>query len=130
MIETLARPEAVSGAERSVSERLSVLARDFQARMLNYSPSGCLLETNAPLEIGTVGTLQFVIDGKEFADDVLVVRCQSIEGAGSLYQVGAKFLWTTATIGGSGRDSLRLALGIPARERTMRLVGSAHSTSS
>ena len=88
------------------STRIGLLARDFQARMLNYSPTGCLLETNARLEVGTIGSLRFVIDGRELVDDVQVVRCQPIEGAGSLYQVGARFLWTMA----SGSGALRLAL--------------------
>ena len=42
----------------------------------------------------------------QVVDDVQVVRCQPIEGAGSLYQVGARFLWTMA----SGKGALRLAL--------------------
>ena len=84
---------------------LAVLARDFQARIVNCSPSGCLLETNMRLEVGTIGRLRFIIDGRELADDVLIVRCQPIEGAGSLYQVGARFLPTEP----SRRGTLRLA---------------------
>jgi hypothetical protein len=90
----------------AVSERLGILARDFEARIVNYSPTGCLLETNSRLEVGTIGTLCFVIDGRERADDVQIVRCQPIEGAGRLFQVGARFLWTAFP----GRDSLRVAL--------------------
>jgi hypothetical protein len=100
------------------ADRLAVLGRDFQAHIVNYSPNGCLLETNSPLDVGTVGTLRFVIDGREFADDVQVVRCQAIEGAGSQYQVGAKFLWTMA----SGSDSLRRALGVLSVGSPIRLV--------
>jgi hypothetical protein len=84
---------------------LAVLARDFQARIVNCSPSGCLLETNTRLEVGTIGRLRFIIDGRELADDVQIVRCQPIEGAGSLYQVGARFLLTEP----SCRGTLRLA---------------------
>ena len=102
-----------------VADGLTVVARDFQARILNYSPSGCLLETNSPLEVGTVGTVRFVIDGRELADHVQVVRCQAIEGAGSLFQVGARFLWTVAP----SRDSLRFMLAQPAADRAARLVG-------
>jgi hypothetical protein len=29
-------------------------------------------------------------------DTIRVVRCQSIEGAGSLHHIGAEFLWTAA----------------------------------
>ena len=85
---------------------LAVLARDFQARIVNCSPSGCLLETNTRLEVGTIGRLRFVIDGRELADDIQIVRCQPIEGAGSLYQVGARFLLTEP----SRRGTLRVAL--------------------
>ena len=98
---------------------LVVLARDFQAQIINYSPNGCLLQTSSPIDIGTVGTLRFVIDGREFADDVQIVRCQSIEGAGSLYQVGARFLWTVAAGGNSLRRALSRLVGGP----PIRLVG-------
>ncbi len=77
--------------------RLAVLARDFQARIVNCSPSGCMFETNARLEVGTIGTLCFVVEGRELADDVQIVRCQPIEGAGSLYQVGARFVLTASS---------------------------------
>jgi hypothetical protein len=88
-------------------ERVGVLTREFHVRILNYSPSGCLVETNARVDVGTIGSLRFVIDGSEFVDDVQVVRCQPIEGAGALYQVGARFLWTVAP----GKGTLRRALG-------------------
>jgi hypothetical protein len=90
----------------AASDRVGVLARDFQARIVNCSATGCLIETTARIEVGTIGTLRFVIDGREVVDDVQVVRCQPIEGAGSLFQVGARFLWTIA----GGKDSLRRAL--------------------
>ena len=80
----------------TLPRRLAVLARDFQARIVNCSSAGCLLETNARLEVGTIGTLCFTIDGRELADDIQVVRCQPIEGAGSLYQVGARFVLTAS----------------------------------
>jgi hypothetical protein len=87
--------------------RLGVLERDFEARMVNYSASGCLLETNTRLEVGTVGTLRLVINDHELMDDVQVVRCQPIEGAGASYQIGVRFLWTMT----AGNGTLRLALG-------------------
>jgi hypothetical protein len=85
---------------------LAALARDIQARILNYSPSGCLLETNVRLDVGTIGSIRFVIDGRELADDIQVMRCQVIEGAGSLYQVGVRFLWTRAPAQGTLRQAL------------------------
>ena len=102
-----------------VADRLGVLARDFPTRILNCSPTGCLLETSSPLEVGTVGRLQFPIEGREFGDDVQVVRCQSIEGAGPLFQIGVRFLWTMAP----GKDSLRYALSQPAIDRAARRTG-------
>jgi hypothetical protein len=114
MIETARSHELALAANR-----LAVLGRDFQAHIINYSPNGCLLETNAPLEVGTVGTLRFIIDGRPFADDVQVVRCQAIEGAGSQYQVGAKFLWTMT----GGVDSLRSALSLMMDGHPIKMVG-------
>jgi hypothetical protein len=101
--------EIPGSVARGVSDQLGVLTRDFQARILNCSPAGCLLETNSRIEVGTVGTLRFVVDGRELVDDIQVVRCQPIEGAGSLFQIGARFLWAMA----AGRDSLRAALSVP-----------------
>ena len=73
--------------------RLGVATRDVAIRLLNCSPSGCLLETDARLECGAMGVLRVTIDGNEFIDDVEVVRCQPIQGAGALYQIGVRFLW-------------------------------------
>lgn len=95
----------------TVSEPVGILTREFHARLLNFSPSGCLIETNSRLDVGTIGSLQFVIDGQQYSDDVQVVRCQHIEGAGSLYHVGARFLWTAA----ASRSTLRRALERPNR---------------
>jgi PilZ domain-containing protein len=99
MIESQESPVLAAG-------RLAVLTRDFQARILNYSRSGCLLETNARVDVGTIGTVRFVIEGTELVDDVQVTRCQAIEGAGSLYQVGARFLWTMSPEKGTIRQTL------------------------
>jgi len=95
----------------TVSEPVGLLTREFRTRLLNFSPSGCLVETNLRVEVGTIGSLQFVIDGKEFSDDVQVVRCQHIEGAGSLHRVGVRFLWTAA----ASKGTLRRALERPSR---------------
>jgi hypothetical protein len=75
-------------------ERLGVLTRTCQMRVLNCSVSGCLIETNCRIEIGAIATVRVVIDGHRFTDEVKVVRCQLIAGAGSVYHVGALFLWT------------------------------------
>ena len=103
----------------AAADRIGVLARDFQARIVNYSPTGCLLETNCRLDVGTVGTLRVVINGTELVDDVQIVRCQPIEGAGSLFQIGARFLWTSTP----KRQSIRLALSPPTGVQAVPIAG-------
>jgi hypothetical protein len=73
---------------------LGVLGRELAVRVLNCSPSGCLIETSSPLDVGTVASLTVDLMGSEFVDEVRVVRCQQIAGAGSIFHVGAQFLWT------------------------------------
>jgi len=75
------------------ASQLGILTRELHVRLLNYSPSGCLLETSARIDTSVTASLRMVIDGDEYSDDVQVVRCQHVEGAGSLYQVGVRFLW-------------------------------------
>jgi hypothetical protein len=115
-----ARRRMIEVQERTgAADRLGLLARDFQTRIVNCSSTGCLLETSSAIEVGTVGTLSFMIDGREVVDDVQVVRCQPIQGAGSMFQIGARFLWTTAP----RKDSLRLALRSRVPDRAARLAG-------
>jgi hypothetical protein len=72
------------------------LTREHKVRVLNVSGSGCLIESNRRMEVGTVGTLRLRFGLDEYDDDIQVVRCQAVEGAGSVYRIGMKFLWTTA----------------------------------
>jgi hypothetical protein len=86
---------------------LAVLATEFRVQLLNCSSSGCLIETNARVRVGTIGTLRLEVDGMQFAEQVQIVRCQQIAGAGSVYHLGAQFLWTTVPAAGG---SLRRAM--------------------
>jgi hypothetical protein len=95
-------------------ESLAVVTRELRIRLMNCSLSGCLLEANARLPIGTVATLTLRIGDLEFTDGVRVVRCQPMAGAGSLHHIGAELLWTAAP----GQQSLRLAM--------QQRLGSAH----
>ena len=105
--------------QETTGEVMGVLARDFEVRVLNCSPSGCLLETNAPIEVGTVGSLTLTVDGHDLLDHLVVVRCQPKQGAGSVYHVGAQCLW----LGSLTRHTLRRALGRPPeRMPTMHAV--------
>jgi PilZ domain len=75
---------------------LGVTTRELWVRVLNCSPSGCLLETDTRLDLGVIASLRLIIHGDEFCDDVEVVRCQLVEGAGALYQIGVRFLWNAS----------------------------------
>jgi hypothetical protein len=79
----------------SKPERLGVLTRVCHMRVLNCSVSGCLLETNRRFDVGSIASIRVVIDGRELVDDVQIVRCQAIAGAGAVYHIGAEFLWTS-----------------------------------
>lgn len=96
--------------QETTGEVMGVLARDIEVRVLNCSPSGCLLETNAPIDVGTVGSLTLTVGGHDLLDHLVVVRCHPKQGAGSVYHVGAQFLW----LGSLTRHTLRRALGRPA----------------
>jgi PilZ domain len=79
-----------------MSDGSGVLTHEFRARVLNVSRSGCLIECQRRLEVGAVGSLRLQLGGEEYLDDVQVVRCQAIQGAGCVYHVGMRFLWTTS----------------------------------
>jgi hypothetical protein len=100
-------PEKTHQSLSTGDDQLGVLCKEFQLQLLNCSSSGCLFETSSQIEVGTVGTLRLTLAGDEFSEDVQVVRCQKIAGAGSLYHVGAKFLWTAPPAPGSLRRAMR-----------------------
>jgi hypothetical protein len=87
--------------------RLAVLSSEIDVRVLNSSSSGCLCETTSCIEIGTVGTLRLRLHGEELSEQVQVVRCQKIAGAGSVHHVAVKFLWTEPPANGSLRLAMR-----------------------
>jgi len=97
----------------NVPEGLGVLTRECHVRVLNCSVSGCLIETNSRLEVGAIASVRVVINGRELVDDVQIVRCQSIAGAGALYQAGLKFLWTHPLDSRALRGALRMPLQPP-----------------
>lgn len=87
-------------------ELLGVLSRDFAIRLLNCSSSGCLLESPSAIEVGVIASLRIAWGGSEFVEDLKVVRCQPIEG-GSMFHVGAEFLWAGVPDGRSLRRAMR-----------------------
>jgi hypothetical protein len=93
--------------DATLPEHLGVLTRERLVRVLNCSVSGCLIETNWRIQVGSIASIRVVIDGRELTDDVQVVRCQPIAGAGETFHVGAQFLWTRPLERGSLRGALR-----------------------
>ena len=86
---------------------LGALTRELRVRVLDISGSGCLIESQRRLEVGAVATLRVHFGGEEYDDDIQVVRCQAIRGAGSLYHVAVRFLQTTPGHAGSVRHAVR-----------------------
>ncbi len=78
------------------SDLVAVLGREVSVQLLDISASGCLLESASRIVLGATGTLIVMFDGKEYCDDVRIMRCLQSKGASGGYQVGAEFLWTKA----------------------------------
>ncbi len=100
------------GFAAQVEPALAVLGRELPIRLLNCSPSGCLFETSSQLAVGTIASLTVTLHGAEFTDDLQVVRCQPIEGAGAVYHVGAQFLWMATPTPSSLRQMIRHASSV------------------
>lgn len=79
----------------SADDLVGVLTREVRVRLVNISASGCLVESTTRLEPGTAGDLRIRIGSDLYADDVRITRVQQVQGAGSTWNVGAEFLWTT-----------------------------------
>lgn len=98
---------------------LGVLARDLSVRLLEISRGGCLLESSHYVPVGTLGALSVVVDGTEYDDEVRVVRCQLVPGAGNTHRVGVEFL--TLHLPGD-RSLRRYAAGLTTDTVTVRRI--------
>lgn len=87
-------------------DSLGVLTREQRVRVINLSESGCLIETHRQLEVGTVGKLHLRFGAQEYSDVTEVVRCHTIQGGGSKYHIGMRFLWTAPRREGSIRQAI------------------------
>jgi hypothetical protein len=76
------------------NDLVAVLGREVAVRLVDISASGCLLESGSRLVLGATGSLLVTFEGRDYIDDVRIMRCRHCEGAGSSYQIGAEFLWT------------------------------------
>lgn len=95
-------------------DRYGVLGREVAVRLMNFSASGCLVQGVSGLEPQSVGRLKVVFDGEQYGDDVRVARCQEVPGAGSLYNIGVEFVWTSHPDRASLRRFLRTRFLLPA----------------
>jgi len=84
-----------------------VLTRQLRARVINVSGSGCLIECDQRLDVGTVASLRLEIGTHQYLEDVEVVRCQPIQGS-SVCHVGVRFLKSTAR----HKRSIRYAIAL------------------
>lgn len=91
---------------------LATLSLEIGIRVLNCAVSGCLIETQRPLLIGRVATLQIKLSGGTFEETVQVVRCQEITGGSGVYHVGTRFLSTTPATTESLRYLFRREVGV------------------
>jgi hypothetical protein len=96
----------------SARDALGVLRRDHEARVLNVSGSGCLVETTSEIEPGTMAFMVVSVNGQEYSDSIRIVRCQRVPG-GSSCQLGAEFIWTTQP---GARSLRRIANALPVGE--------------
>lgn len=85
-------------------EVVGLLGRDVSIELINFSRSGCLVESPSVVPTGAFGTLSVEIDGATYTEDVRVARCLSVSGAGERHHIGLEFL----AIRRPGTRSLRL----------------------
>jgi PilZ domain len=102
-------------ANQKLPEAVGVLTREIGVRVLNLSASGCLIETTRRVDVGTIATLRIALDTDEYHDDVQVVRCHEIEGAGPVFHVGVQYIWTAVPHARSLRTAVRDIVGVGAQ---------------
>jgi hypothetical protein len=77
------------------ADLITVLNRRITVRLLDVSATGCLLESDSEVPVGTVGALSLEADGTEYSDPIKVTRSQAIPGGGQRHLLGAEFVWLT-----------------------------------
>jgi pilus assembly protein Flp/PilA len=93
--------------------QLAALVQEIRVRVLNCSATGCLLESDKQVSVGTVAALHVSLGGGAFSDLVKVVRCEGFDRRG-LYHVAAEFVSVTPADAGSLRHVTRCDSSEPA----------------
>jgi hypothetical protein len=83
----------------------ATLVAHLPLRVVDVSSSGCLFESDHPVEPGRVGTVRLALNGGWYVEDVRVTRCEPVPGHTS-FHVGAEFLKSRRL----SDQSLRLAV--------------------
>lgn len=96
----------------SRADLITVLNRHIDVRVLDVSSSGCLLESDCEVAVGTVGSLQLEASGREYADPIRITRSQAIPGGGERHLLGAEFVWLTLPNPRSVRRLARSVAGV------------------
>ena len=82
-----------SNAKKNVAPTATLVAQ-VPIVVVDVSRCGGLIETTRPLDPGTIGTLQLVVDGRSYVEDFRVARCTALSGRGSTFRIGIEFLRT------------------------------------
>lgn len=77
------------------ADLITLLNRHIAVRVLDVSATGCLLESDCEVPVGTIGGLSVDADGTHYTDPIRVTRSQAIAGGGNRHLLGAEFLWLT-----------------------------------
>jgi hypothetical protein len=101
----------IYGFDARQHETLAALTRHLRVRVLNCSADGCLLETTAPLEVGTIGNLRVNFNDRDFEDAIQIVRCMPMKGTETVHHVGARFLSVSPPYAGTLRYTMRCDVG-------------------
>lgn len=88
---------------------VAVLGRDVSVQLIDLCSAGCLLQSATRLLEGTIGSLRVSYGGEDYADDLLVMRCQPPVNGQSWFRIGTQFLWTSHP---HARSLRRLAAGL------------------
>ena len=78
-----------SKGNRRIGQMRGRLVRLIPVGLLDFSLSGCLLATDHPLDAGTVGELEVVLDGTRYQDTVQVVRTAKRRSGSRTLTLGA-----------------------------------------
>ncbi len=69
------------------------LIRAIPVRLLDFSWSGCLVESDEAIAPGTAGELQIQMEGSQHQDPIQIVRQTEHGGSSHSFTLGGRFMW-------------------------------------